>query len=294
MHTIDRSSWRPSAAYLYILKLDPTLLAWEYLRRNPRYRSDFCCKRSLPKGKSPGLWGLRHWEDPARDARAIDPPWQFGPGGEFVLVRELVVQDASTFDLWRIPGRKTLRDDGDRVILTRHIGNKSLQRARLARDLGVGEPLAVSITTGKGFIKRTRAAQDFIQALEPAVQVPHKACRPSVSTMTHMQILQALDGAAAGASHRAIARSVFGAFTDVGWGPDSGWRSRVRYLLKCGMARSSHGYRRMIGLGDQSVSLSPDRRRSPYSYGQASIELSIHPEHRRRLTAKATLSGVRV
>jgi len=30
--------WRASAGYLYILRLQPRELAWEYLRRNPDYR----------------------------------------------------------------------------------------------------------------------------------------------------------------------------------------------------------------------------------------------------------------
>jgi len=54
------TDWRPSAAYLYILHLDPTALAWEYLRRNADYR--------------------REWEEsgkkhPAREARNWGFPW---------------------------------------------------------------------------------------------------------------------------------------------------------------------------------------------------------------------------
>ena len=33
--------WRASAAYLYVLHLDPAQFAWEYLRRNPSYRRDW-------------------------------------------------------------------------------------------------------------------------------------------------------------------------------------------------------------------------------------------------------------
>src|ERR1700722_16526252 len=38
MTTMD---WRPAAAYLYVLRLDEVALAWEYVRRNPRYRRDW-------------------------------------------------------------------------------------------------------------------------------------------------------------------------------------------------------------------------------------------------------------
>jgi len=48
------TDWRPAAAYLYVLRLDDVALAWEYLRRNPRYRRDW------------EHFGQRH---PAYDAR---------------------------------------------------------------------------------------------------------------------------------------------------------------------------------------------------------------------------------
>lgn len=50
----------PTAAYLYILSLDASGLAWEYLRRNAGYAAEW-------RGRSPGgptaraaePWGLR-------------------------------------------------------------------------------------------------------------------------------------------------------------------------------------------------------------------------------------------
>lgn len=53
------TEWRPTAAYLYVLKLDSGTLAWEYLRRNVEYRAD--CKRS-PTAKRASFqtrWGLQ-------------------------------------------------------------------------------------------------------------------------------------------------------------------------------------------------------------------------------------------
>lgn len=35
------TAWKASAAYLYLLRLQPASLAWEYLRRNPDYRRDW-------------------------------------------------------------------------------------------------------------------------------------------------------------------------------------------------------------------------------------------------------------
>lgn len=46
--------WESSAAYLYVLHLDAACIAWEFLRRNPRYRQTW-------RQREPGtarLWGL--------------------------------------------------------------------------------------------------------------------------------------------------------------------------------------------------------------------------------------------
>ncbi|WP_425478818.1 transcriptional regulator domain-containing protein [Dokdonella koreensis] len=37
----DCSPWETSAAYLYVLRLGPPALAWEYLRRNSGYRREW-------------------------------------------------------------------------------------------------------------------------------------------------------------------------------------------------------------------------------------------------------------
>lgn len=49
------------AAYLWTLQLDPPGLAWEYLRRNPRYQAAW--RRGLASGyldeEPAAAWGLR-------------------------------------------------------------------------------------------------------------------------------------------------------------------------------------------------------------------------------------------
>ena len=88
MHSINRLSWVPSAAYLYTLWLDRVLLAWEYLRRNPDYRREFSCETALRQQRSPACWGLKVWEDPDQDSRAVDPLWQLPAATELFLVPE--------------------------------------------------------------------------------------------------------------------------------------------------------------------------------------------------------------
>jgi len=49
-------AWSAGAAYLYTLDLDAPDLAWEYLRRNPQYQSDWT---SAAARAAPERWGLR-------------------------------------------------------------------------------------------------------------------------------------------------------------------------------------------------------------------------------------------
>jgi hypothetical protein len=53
---LPRAPWGVSAAYLYVLELDDSALAWEYLRRHPGYRSAWARRR---RGVSFARWGLR-------------------------------------------------------------------------------------------------------------------------------------------------------------------------------------------------------------------------------------------
>lgn len=56
---MTNDEWRPTAAYLYILHLDPTGLAWEYLRRNPLYRSEWAALSDKHSAHDAERWGLQ-------------------------------------------------------------------------------------------------------------------------------------------------------------------------------------------------------------------------------------------
>jgi hypothetical protein len=53
---LPRALWGLSAAYLYVLDLDDSGVAWEYLRRHPGYRSDWARRK---RAVSFARWGLR-------------------------------------------------------------------------------------------------------------------------------------------------------------------------------------------------------------------------------------------
>lgn len=248
MISIEPPSWAPTAAYYYTLHLDEVSLAWEYLRRNARYCADFSRAISNLEGSGrPHRWGLEHWEDPRIDARITDPHWS-SSRSEILLEKDRESESTFEFSIWKIPGRKTVWHCGDQLRLTSRRVNEVLHRVRWKEDLCDGDPCRVSVVPGRGFTVRARIVQMFLRSLDldPHDPFPDDNERPSLHALTHMQVLQALDAEAAGASQREIAERLFGFLRDFDWDADSRWRARVRYLLKCGQARTSGGYRRMV------------------------------------------------
>jgi hypothetical protein len=243
---VEKPSWGPLAAYLYILKLDASLWAWEYLRRNLTYRRHYDCARMDRPPASPRSWGLASWEDPRKDARAAEPQWLVREDPEILLGPARATHRAPSFDFWAIRGPKTLRDEGSHLSLTLRAGNEAARRVHLANDLWVGDPVAISVSGARGIVARAQAAQRLLRSLKCGLKALPE--RPSLTALTHMQTLWALDGDAAGASQREIARALYGMSTDLSWNADSRWRARVRYLVRCGRERSKEGYRRIAGV----------------------------------------------
>ena len=166
MESIEPPAWGPPVAYVYTLKLDEVSRAWEYLRRNRQYRSEFfCVTRRGQRNLRPSFWGLAHWEDPREDSRAAEPAWLSVANAEIVLTQGDGSKKAPSFDLWKLPGRKTLIHDGEYVRLTARRGSQVLYRVRWPESLTHGDPLSVSVAGGRGFSVRARAAQRFLQSL---------------------------------------------------------------------------------------------------------------------------------
>jgi hypothetical protein len=252
MERTANGQWVAQAAYLYTLRLDDLSLAWEYLRRNPRYQEEF--GRALKVGAhAPANWGLQHWEDPSNDARDADPMWSCDASVEVRLVPLGESLADSTFGLWSIPGTKWLQYDGNYLIFSVQQLDR-VRRARIAEDDLADGPYGALICASSGLYQRWRRAKQWMHraASVASVMTVVQSARPSATAMLHMQTFQSLDGRAARASHRQIAAVVFGAqTTGLEWNADSEWRSRVRYLLKRGAAQCERGYRRLAGLRDR-------------------------------------------
>ena len=242
-----RGAWAAVAAYLFVLCLDGPALAWEYLRRNPLYVADW-----REHSQHAGIfeqWGLLWPESPSLDARLAKPVWRIDPE----MVVHIAVDNlgrsnrADQFSLWKIPGRKSLLHDGRGLLLSSTAGPRVL-RIAIAEGIAEGQPFVYVIRAGPGAAMRWRAVRDYEATLRNpgAIRPCTLTTPPGRVSVLHMRALQALDGRAAGASHRELAAVIFGPDTVARrWHADSELRAQVRHLLRRGKAFMQSEYRRL-------------------------------------------------
>lgn len=249
---VDRSSepWYPTAAYLYVLHLDDLALAWEYLRRHPDYQRAWL-QRGSPHDAASN-WGLHLMEDPALDARDAHPTWVAGHPCVAQLHPDIDPPSGATeFQFWRIPGQKHLVHDGRRLTLATRWPGCCL---RLTLAPGLEDGMAYVYATRTCTMPcahhcMLRAELDKLATAPEEAPVAAARPRPTPTALQELHTLQALDATLAGASLREVAEGLFGAETVVaGWHADGGLRSRVRRLVRRGLALMRGGYRRLAQL----------------------------------------------
>ena len=240
--------WHPSAAYLYVLHLDGSALAWEYLRRNPEYRRVWQRHRRRSQYEA-HRWCLRLLEDPTRDARDAHPDWFPDPSSVVQVYPDAdQTTDALPFHLWRVPGRKHLTHDGKRLMLTTQLVDRMLRMA-ISPALEDGMAYAYAVRAGCQLRERWRIIEAELAALDPTIveRIALATGRPSRTSILHMRTLQALDGTLAGASQRGVAEVLFGINTVAErWYDDSDLRAQVRRLIRRGQTLMDGGYQRLL------------------------------------------------
>lgn len=248
---LESTHWHPPAAYLYILQLNGHALAWEYLRRNREYHDDWKQRHRTGSGDTISRWGLELFEDPNRDARAVRPNWQ-NANGHLVKLQaddedpDKPVSDQERFSFWAIPGIKQLMHNGRHVLLTSRIGREMLHLA-LGQDIRDGLSFSYVLPSGPHLQASWRAIEAHRALMTGPVPVPTTSTRPDRLALVHMRALQALDGRAAGASQREIARRVFGIdHVIANWHTDGELRAQMRHLIRRGQALMAGGYRSLI------------------------------------------------
>jgi hypothetical protein len=245
--TAEQRRWHSPAAYLYLLRLNRPLLAWEYLRRNTGYQEDWARRHGVDARDPHSRWQLEVFEDPDLDARVARPMWLLDTDRRARLRAAEPGDGQGPFSLWTIPGPKRLVHDGRRLLLNGYAGSDMLH-LMLGNDLHDGEPFEYALAPKTNMDEQWRSIQrQQLLLIERQSSVVATLPRPDRLRLWHMRALHALDGIACGASQREIAAGLFGEeFTAANWHPDSELRAQVRHLLRRARALVAGGYRGLI------------------------------------------------
>ncbi len=257
--------WPPSiTAYDYALTLAPSDLAWEFLRRNAQYQRAFRLSRRGPE--RPGrlrsgpllvrvrrhtsgsiAWGLITFVDPALPAPEASLCWltsSTAPILEALCCRaprsafDLAIADVrSVKSVILGPGREehVLLGDSERTFALHLQGSRA--------SLG---PVCTTFLL-RGIPDPMKLAADFVR-VDALLRVRQSRTHQSRHRLLLRDALVALDGRRAGASHRDVAKVIFGIErVREAWSGGGGWlKERMRRALAAGEALRDGGYRKAL------------------------------------------------
>ena len=120
-------------------------------------------------------------------------------------------------------------------------------RLHIGAGLRANDEVAFVIASDALAPRRISAAREFLECLRGRARAQRRVRSARTrSAFLHRAMLQALDGAAGGASQREIAVAIFGNREVLErWSPDGELRARVRYFLRRGRALVQGEYRRL-------------------------------------------------
>jgi len=245
------TDWRDSGSYLWITGLPRSALAWEFLRRSPSYRAAF--QRSDMSEREPeSSWPMVRLEDPRLDARHALPAWNGIACDEILPLRTGArPQEAirTAIDFNRLRCRMTMIEEqaGITHVLFAERG-RQLHLAVEAHPAGGTDLMTPALAPMQATIKRTLALRRLSDLAEHGELRAH--LYPAETRAPRFaRILQALDGALAGARHRDIAVSLFGELrvTQDWASPDNHLRDHVRRAVGQGRMMMADGFVRLLG-----------------------------------------------
>ena len=157
---------------------------------------------------------------------------------------------APSFSVWRLPGPKILsvhaRHD---LVLTTGVGVGGGALV-LTVDAGLllGDAYAFRVQAATEPDEAVRVMVGVRSAMQGAASSAHESSsQVSRTALVHLRALQALDGIAAEASHRTLARVLFGAEeVNRRWTADGELRAQVRYLVRRARELRDGGYRSLL------------------------------------------------
>ena len=178
--------------------------------------------------------------------------WTNGAPWLVTLVRNEIGHAPTALDgvgrlsLWRLVGRKSLVEERGVTRLIVHSSAKWVQ-VRLGRKLRQGDPFAYQIPAVADERAVWAAVTEFRGLMLAGRGLVPQPGRPGRTDVFHIRALQVLDGLAAGATQRQLAKAIFGTVAaDRSWQPDGALRAQLRYLVRKSKALMEGDYRSLV------------------------------------------------
>jgi hypothetical protein len=238
--------WRDAQAYAPLLDADRSLIAWEWLRRDPRYRAAVKGNSSI---HGPADFGLVAFEPPHLAVPHARPLWTAN-ADPFVLAaeRSRAMCPDDLFDLARMDGSsRIIADDaGEHLLLC-----DGVRAIRLDGPAGLFSEGAVGLRYMIGGLSAAEAPLSTLRrflALCRTGRFSRDLHRAEQRARRWILMLRAWDGLVAGASQREIACMVFSrSATEARWRiREPSIRSRTQRLVRSARDFAQGGYRELL------------------------------------------------
>lgn len=247
------AEWRDWAAYAPLIDADRSLFAWEWLRRDARYRAAAAgaleSPASVPFNGGPERFGLVAFENPEFGVPRARPVWR-SEVHPYVLAVDRAEPDGAgdEFDLGRLGplARLAVSDGAEHLLLSDGLhairldgrpGTFSRGPACLRYVIGGLASAERPLLTIRRFLALWRAGR-FARSLHP----PERRSRRWILK------LRAFDALAAGANQRQLAQELLSRTAiEPGWRVhEPSIRSRAQRLVRSAHALSRGGYRLLL------------------------------------------------
>jgi hypothetical protein len=253
------SDWRDPKTYDWMTALPRTAWAWEFLRRNPKYREVYVKHladtgdHDVPVHRDALPWGLLRLADPALDVRRADVLWQMKVCREVLPLAASVMRPGTAAATLRLSGlrcRTTLYDYG--VEERREVLFAQEGRALQLTIFG-NVPLEEALLLTPALPVLSHSKSRLLSARRLADLVKHGWLRPALYKRERQnsrlaRVAQALDGWLAQAPQRAIGDALFASDRVArDWNdPRNHLRDHVRRAISYGRSLMAGKYRRFL------------------------------------------------
>jgi hypothetical protein len=245
--------WRDPEAYAALRTAERPLFAWEWLRRDPSYRSAAALAAEQPAARraapDPARFGLAAFEEPSRAAPDARPVWSAGVHPAVLSVRPGPGRGRSDlFDLSAFSrlARVVASDEADHLLLSDGLRSIRIDApsgafdapVRLDYQLGGLASAHAPLLTLRRFLALARSG-GFSASLHPR----------EARAGRWILVLRAWDGLASGADQRRIAEVLLSRSAGQAcWrGREPSLRSRAQRLVRSARAIAAGGYRSLLG-----------------------------------------------